>query len=453
MLTAADNELLTRTGADTAMGGLFRRFWVPVLLSQELPEPDCPPVRVKVLGEELVAFRDTQGRVGLLDQRCPHRGANLFFGRNEQGGLRCVFHGWKFNVDGRCLDMPNVEPGPNRDRLCARMQVAAYPVREWGDFVWAYMGPREQMPELPMMEFGLLPPAHRFVSKKFQDCNWAQVCEGALDTAHFSFLHMTVDDAQKEAQATRQRMVKGYESQSMSDDRLRWLRDDGAPRYSVLSHEAGLALGGARKADDGALYWRIAQFLMPSHCYAPGTARGENYHGQTVVPIDDTSCWVYCYTWNPERPLADAERAKFRSGAVIHAEVDRNWVPVRNRGNDYMIDRVEQKHRSFTGVTGISEQDACIQDSQGRIADRTRERLVASDVGVVRFRQLMLQSVRQLADANTLPAGTDPHAYFVRSGSCVAPSGMPLEQVMAERFGDPAGRVTRPESEKRTATN
>jgi len=200
MLNAADNELLTRTGADTPMGALFRRFWIPVLLSQELPEPDCPPARVTIMGEELVAFRDTEGRVGLVDPRCPHRGANLFFGRNEECGLRCLYHGWKFDVTGRCVDLPTLPP----DRTFReRVRITAYPVREWGDFVWAYLGPAGALPEVPALEFALVPPAHRFVSKKLQQCNWAQAAEGGLDTAHFSFLHMPVTSSASESDEVR----------------------------------------------------------------------------------------------------------------------------------------------------------------------------------------------------------------------------------------------------------
>ena len=169
MLSADDNERLTRIGPGTPMGTFFHRFWTPVLLSQELPEPDGPPVRVRVMVEDLVAFRDTRGRTGLLEPRCPHRGANLFFGRNEECGLRWAYHGWKFDVNGRCVDVPTMPP---ESRFRDTVQIASYPTREWGDFVWAYLGPPELEPALPELEFALVPPAHRFVSKKLQQCNW-----------------------------------------------------------------------------------------------------------------------------------------------------------------------------------------------------------------------------------------------------------------------------------------
>src|SRR2546426_267952 len=237
MLSAEDNELLTRTGPGTAMGDFFRRFWMPVLLSQELPEPDGPPVRVKVLGEDLVAFRDTDGRVGLLDPRCPHRGANLFFGRNEKCGLRCAYHGWKYDVTGRCVDMPTMPPESTfRDRIRA----SSYPAREWGEFVWAYLGPAGHEPELPGLEFALLPPTHRFVSKKLQQCNWAQACEGAIDTAHFSFLHMPVWSSQDGIDAAVRRS-------SVDAERTRWMPDDARPEFAVVPHDGGVGAGCARQ--------------------------------------------------------------------------------------------------------------------------------------------------------------------------------------------------------------
>jgi len=429
MLTQAQNETLTRTGPGTAMGVLFRCFWQPVLLARELPEPDGPPMRVTVLGEELIAFRDSDGRVGLVEPRCPHRGANLYFGRNEDRGLRCVYHGWKFDVGGRCLEIPTMpRDAPTYESLRDRAAIIAYPTREWGDYIWAYLGPAEVMPPLPDMEFALVDPEHRYVSKKLQECNWAQSAEGAVDTAHFSFLHAPVGEG---AMAS---LPPGYA------DQVRWMIADGSPRYTVVEHEAGLILAGGRHADDGDTYWRIAQYLMPNHSLAPGGAAGQTNHGQTWVPIDDVSCWVFTYSWNPERPLGEAERAAFARGGAIHSEVDEHYVPLRRRANDYLIDRAAQKNASFTGVRGISEQDAAIQDSQGAIHDRTRELLGPTDLGVSRLRVLMLEAARDLAAGKPPQAAMNPAAYRVRSGLIVAPSALPFDQVMTRRFGHPKGR-------------
>ena len=228
MLTHAQNEMLTQTGPATPMGALFRRFWIPVLLSKELPEPDGPPIRVKILGEELLAFRDTSGQVGLIEPRCPHRGANLFFGRNEEGGIRCVYHGWKFAADGACLEIPTTEKdNPGYAALCQRARIPAYPTAEWGECVWAYLGPPDAMPPLPEMEFALVGADHRFVSKKLQECNWAQSVEGAIDTAHFSFLHMPVSDARDVTDRLMQKV-------SSDTDTVRWMRADGAPRFTKV---------------------------------------------------------------------------------------------------------------------------------------------------------------------------------------------------------------------------
>ncbi|MBL8381685.1 MAG: Rieske 2Fe-2S domain-containing protein, partial [Burkholderiales bacterium] len=386
MLSAADNELLVRTGPGTAMGAYFRRFWQPVALSEELPARDGPPIRLKVLGEDLVAFRDSAGRVGVVDPRCAHRGADLFFGRNEEGGLRCVYHGWKYDADGRALELPNVPAGSGYH---GKIAITAYPTREFGDMVWAYLGPREHMPaEVPQLEVGLVPPAQRFVTKRLQQCNWAHSLEGALDTAHFSFLHMPAP-----ALAANDTMTAAAD-----ENRIRWLRNDPLPRFSISPHDAGFVIGGARDADPGALYWRITQFMLPSHSVTPSSMPGETYYGYTWVPIDDQSCWIYVYAWHPEAPLPAPERARYAKGGYGQfAELGPGYVPLRNRSNDYLIDRGEQKTRSFTGVRGIAEQDAMAQDSQGLIADRTREHLSPTDVAIVRFRRALLDGARALA--------------------------------------------------------
>jgi phthalate 4,5-dioxygenase oxygenase subunit len=439
MLRAADNELLTGTDAGTGMGELFRRFWIPALLSQELPAPDCPPVRVRIMGEHLLGFRDTQGRVGLIEPQCAHRRANLFWGRNEQGGIRCAFHGWKYDVDGHCLEMPTVPQDKAYEKQRAEFSLKSYPTREAGGFIWTYMGPPKLKPELPQFELITLPPAHTFVSKKLQQCNWAQACEGALDTAHFSFLHMSVGDDEEESMM---KVMHQSEAAASGDkNRVRWMKKDGMPRFTVTEHDAGLLMGAARTADNGDLYWRISQFMLPSHALAPSAFPGENYHGQTFVPITDELCWIYCYTWNPERPLTNSERERFSKGHTVHANVDKNWVPIRNRDNDYLIDREDQKHRTYTGIAGVSEQDACIQDSQGFIADRTRDNLGPTDIGIVRFRRAILDAAKNLAKGKEPKAVKKPESYRLRSGGTVAPSSKPLAEVMVARFGDPVGLV------------
>jgi nitrite reductase/ring-hydroxylating ferredoxin subunit len=430
MLAAADNELLTRTGAGTPMGEYFRRFWHPVALAEELAEPDSPPIRVRVMGEDLVAFRDTRGRVGLIEPHCAHRGANLFFGRNEDCGIRCVYHGWKYDVDGRCVDLPNVPPG---SAYHGKIAIRAYPTREFGDIVWAYLGPPERMPQaVPQLEFGLVPPAHRFVTKRLLECNWAHSMEGALDTAHFSFLHMPAPavaaNANPEAAA--------------DENRIRWLRNDPLPRFTIREHDVGFVVGGARTADEGELYWRITQFMLPSHSITPSAMPGETYFGYSWVPITDESCWIYVYAWTPDRPLAADERARLvRGGYGQMAALGPGYVPLRNRSNDYLIDREDQKHRSFTGIRGIAEQDAMAQESQGRIADRTREHLAPTDVAIVRFRRVMLDGAKALRAGREPAAAGRAEAYRLRAGGALATASLSFEQMMQARFGDPVGLV------------
>jgi phthalate 4,5-dioxygenase oxygenase subunit len=431
MLSAADNEMLTRTGADTPMGQFFRRFWQPVALSRELPEADGAPLRVTVMGERLVAFRDSNGVVGLVDSRCPHRGADLYFGRNEKCAIRCVFHGWQFDREGRPVELPNAPADVSYHKT---LRLKAYPTREYGDMVWAYMGPDpwdRELPGVPELEFGALPASHRYVTKKLQECNWAHSLEGALDTSHFSFLHMPAPS-----------VPSNLNPDAPADEkRLRWIREDPLPQFSILPHDVGFVVGGARHADDGARYWRSAQFALPSHSTTPSTLPGETHFGYTWVPIDDENCWIYTYAWNPDRPLTEDEVAKFKGGHGVIAEVDERYVPIRNRSNEYLIDREHQKHISYTGVRGVAEQDAMIHDSQGRIADRTKEHLTASDAAVVRFRRTVLGGAKALQQGTEPQAPHKPEAYKLRSGSWFAAEGVSFEQVMLERFGDTVGRV------------
>ena len=248
MLSAEDNELITRIGPGTAMGDLYRRFWLPVLLAEELPAPDCAPVRLQVLGERLIAFKDSAGRVGVLDQRCPHRQANLFWGRNEEGGLRCAYHGWKYNVEGDCVDLPNAPEGSVfKEKIHA---FAAYRAVERGGFVWTYMGPPDRTPEFPDFELNSVPESHRYISKIFIRGNYLQSMEGDIDSSHVSFLHSRVDSN-----------AKGL----LPEDRAQpAMFQDLAPRWSIKDTEYGMMLGAERTGPEGKRYWRINQWLMPS---------------------------------------------------------------------------------------------------------------------------------------------------------------------------------------------
>jgi nitrite reductase/ring-hydroxylating ferredoxin subunit len=370
MLTAEDNELLTRTGPGTPMGNLFRRFWLPALLPSELPEPDAPPVRLRLLSEDLIAFRDTRGRVGFVTQACPHRGASLFFGRNEESGLRCVYHGWKFDVSGACVDMPS-EPAESNFR--SKVRVAAYPSAEQGGIVWVYMGPAEKRPPLPQYGFCLRPPTPEDkIFKWMQESNYAQGLEGNIDTAHISFLH------------------RGFGNRSS-----RRYNPDVGPTLQLRETEFGFAYGGRRDTADGRYYWRITPFVLPTFTSIP--SQWWNGSGIFVLPMDDEHSWWWSIQpgRNPDAPVQPAmERPR---GLVPYVElVPGTWRQTRNRDNDYLIDREMQRSFNYTGLPGNRVQDAAVTESMGAIYDRSREHLGTSDRAIIFMRRYLIRLARQL---------------------------------------------------------
>ena len=438
MLTTEENKLLTQTGPLTAMGNLFRHYWMPALLSEELPEIDGDPVKITILGEFLLAFRDSNGRVGIVDRRCPHRGADLFFGRNENCGLRCVYHGWKFDVDGNCVELPTA---PKGSRFKEKVTLLSYPTKETAGIIWVFMGPKtSELPEIPKQEFTLLPEENIFVSKKWQECNWAQSLEGGIDTAHLSFLHMPSPNFSKNS-ANKSTVSGAALSDQGTDNRIRWVKEDPCPKFTVLPHDAGLLLGAARKADNEDTYWRTTQFLIPNYAYAPNAFPGETQHGQCWVPIDDHSCWIFCYSWNSERPLTGEERKKFKKGFSIHAEVDEDYLPLRRLSNNYLMNRDDQRLNTYTGIQGVSEQDAAIQNSQGEIVDRSLEHLGPTDVGIIEFRKLMLRLAKALKKGQIPSSSISPEKYAVQCGGMVAHREISLEDAMLKRFGNITGYV------------
>lgn len=413
MLKAEENELLVRTNRSTPMGEYFRRYWMPVMLAAELPEPDCPPVRVKLMGERLIAFRDSEGTLGLLDEFCPHRRASLFFGRNEDCGLRCVYHGWKFDINGQCVDMPNE---PAEYGFQHRVRIASYPIREWGSLIWAYLGPPDAMPDLPQFEWAVVPDSHRYVSKRLQESNYLQAVEGGIDSSHVSFLHSnvrSVDHASK---------TLGLATPLMWQDK--------APRFSVSRSSAGLVIYARRDAENDSYYWRISQYLLPTATMIPGSLDGRGIlNGHFWTPIDDENCWNFSISWLAERPLTDDEVADLESGNSIHAGVDPNtFRPYLNMDNDYQIDRELQRTTSYTGIRGLSEQDSAVQESMGRIVDRTRERLGTSDTAVIAARRLLLKESRALQDGAPPHAATHPEVFRVRSASVVLKRDVAVEE-------------------------
>ncbi len=402
MLAEELNTLLTRTGPGTPMGELLRRYWIPAVLDSELPAPDCPPVRVKLLGEKLVAFRDTEGRLGLIDEFCAHRGVSLWFGRNEECGLRCPYHGWKYDVNGQCVDLPSEA---EETGMRARIKLKSYPCVELGGVVWAYMGPPAEKPPLPSFEWVHLPQSHRVVTKRWQESNYLQAIEGGIDSSHVSFLHrgdMASDPFHKNTGGSR--MVKSVKT-----------------TFDILDASGGLLIGARRDADPGSYYWRITQYIMPWYTLIPPYANNA-LNGHAWVPMDDGNCMAWSMTYHPTAPIPEKDVELIMDGYGVHAElIPGTFRPVANRTNDYLIDRGKQKSgRHYNGVKGLAMQDASVQESIGIIADRTRELLVSTDNAIILARQRLLKAVKTVQEGGRAP-GLEPADQLIRSASMVLP--------------------------------
>ncbi len=408
MLSAEENELLTRVGPGTPMGELMRRYWIPAAFSNQIEKPDCPPVRVRLMGENLVLFRDSDGNPGLLGEYCPHRTASLFYGRNEEGGLRCVYHGVKFDIHGKCLDVPCVPPGSNvKDQVRAK----SYPCIERGDMVWTYMGPPEHKPAFPDLEWALVPAAQRFSTRHIQECNWLQGLEGGFDASHLSFLHSGQVDMRRGRTDHDRRIVP--------------------TKYEVLPLDFGFAVAGGRELESGATSWHVDVMLFPFHKIIPSVPLGAHIW----APIDDENTMLYSINFHPERPLTDEDLERELEWRGIHTDnIPGTDIAKANRSNDYMIDRALQASgRSYTGIRGLGVQDCAMQESMGPIADRTQEFLFVGDSGIVRIRKLLLKALQDFADGKPL-IGMDPAGYRVRSFRHECPPGVPLSAVVKEKL-------------------
>jgi phthalate 4,5-dioxygenase oxygenase subunit len=371
MLAREENALLTRVGPQTPMGTLMRRYWIPALLSEEIPRPDCPPVRVRLLGEDLVAFRDSQGRVGLLDEHCSHRGTSLFFGRNEECGLRCIYHGWKYDIAGNVLDTPAEPPGST---LKNKVHHLAYPCRELAGVVFAYMGPKQEMPLFPKYEWTTLPQEHLYVTKSVQDCNYLQGLEGECDSSHLSFLHRAFS-----------------ENKRGGGDPDMYGRD-GAPQLEGIETDFGVRMISCRNGD-GVTYLRVSNFVMPCYGFVPTGGLKGNPEGYTIhahVPLDDTHALRFNFLFRRHRPVSQEEKR-------LEADIGPDYVKVRNIHNNYLQDRQEQTRETFTGMgTHFLVHDSCATESMGRIYDRSKEHLGSGDITVIALRKFLLRAVRAL---------------------------------------------------------
>jgi phthalate 4,5-dioxygenase oxygenase subunit len=428
MLRKEQNDLLTQTGPATPMGAMFRSYWIPALLSEELPANDCAPVRVKLLAESLLAFRDSQGRYGLISEFCAHRGVSLWFGRNEEGGIRCAYHGWKYDVTGQCIDVPSE---PSENGFCQRIKLTGYPLVEQGGVLWTYMGPPERQPPLPQFEFSLVPPAQTYTSKRWQECNWLQAMEGGIDSSHVSFLHR--------GNLNSDPLFKGAKGNQYN-------LNDSKPVFEVVPSEGGLFIGARRNAEQGNYYWRITPWVMP--CFTMVPPRGDHpVHGHFWIPIDDENCWAWSFDYHPVRALSAEELKAMRDGKGVHvATLPGTYLPLANKGNNYLMDRAAQKAgRAYSGIDGIGMQDASLQESMGPIADRTKENLSSTDNGIVMARMRLMKAAMALADKGTVPPGVDPAHHRVRSAAVILAPDRPFSQAARDaltvRPGEPQTSV------------
>jgi phenylpropionate dioxygenase-like ring-hydroxylating dioxygenase large terminal subunit len=407
MLSREDNERLTRVERGTPMGTTMRRYWIPALLARELPEPDGPPVRVRLLGEDLIAFRDTRGRIGLLDEFCPHRRASLFFGRNEECGLRCVYHGWKYDVDGRCVDMMNE---PAELQFKDKIFIASYPTVEVGGVVWAYLGPPERKPAPPDFAWTRVPATHIQVSKVIQECNWLQGLEGGIDTSHAPILHRLLT-----ASTTR----PGFKPDNP------FVRGK-APVLEVDVTDYGYRYAGVRPLDEASFHVRTYHFILPFHQIRPSRSESNVplVAGHMWVPIDDVHTMVYNWEYSTsDAPLTAEDRLERRLGNGPLDVDQTTFRPRKNRGNNYLLDRQVQKTESFTGIDGINVQDRAIQEGMGPIVDRSREHLGPADRAIIQARRLLLEAVRVVGEGG-VPRGLEPTYAKLAAAEAVLPRGV-----------------------------
>ena len=416
MLTREDNELVTKTGPGTPMGDVLRRYWIPAFLVRELPEADCPPVRVQLLGERLVGFRDSQGRIGLVDEFCPHRRASLWFGRNEESGLRCIYHGWKFDIDGNCVDQMN-EP----EQFCHKIHLTAYPTTEMGGVVWAYMGPRDRVPAPPAFEWTQVPESHRHVSKVWEECNWLQALEGGIDTSHAPILHRAITpNATRPGIPVNGPFVRGK-----------------APILEVDVTDYGYRYVGIRPLDEDKTYVRSYHFVMPFTQIRPqqlGRAMGggdrTNIAGHIWVPVDDETCMVYNWCYSKTEALDETDRLERGLGnGPMHVD-QKTFHSFQNRSNNYGLDREVQRTESYTGIDGINQQDRALQESMGRIVDRSKEHLGPADKAIGQTRRMLRAAVKAV-EAGDTPSGTGTSYYHIRAGEEVLARDADWHQIMA----------------------
>lgn len=412
MLTPEENNLMCRVEGDAPMGSIFRHHWIPACLIEEVPEADGTPVKIRLLGEDLVVFRDSDGRVGVLDELCPHRRASLVYGRNEECGLRCLYHGWKIDVEGNVIEMSSE---PAESGFVEKVKHKAYPVEEYAGFVWVYMGPAESKPAFEPPVFMPTPDTKVAISKIMIDCNWAQILEGAIDSAHSSSLHSSdmVPARVDGAKATQQN----------------WLRPstDKAPRLQVQPTGFGFRYAALRRPITNATthdYVRTTLFIAPYTVLIPPN---DQYRVAILhVPCDDTHTAFHFIAFGDPATTPDTETWRKFLHAQVGIDVDKRFRKVRTRDNDYLQDRQAMKLGNFTGIPGIPNQDIVMWETMGPIADRSGERLGASDLAIVEFRRMMVAAAKACATEGTVIGRGEPHVPHatLRSFEGVVPKSL-----------------------------
>jgi phthalate 4,5-dioxygenase oxygenase subunit len=386
MLTREQNELLCRVEGDAPMGGIMRRHWLPVCMSEEVAEKDGAPVRSRLVGEPLVVFRDSKGKLGVLDEHCPHRGASLVFGRNEECGLRCLYHGWKFDVDGNILEMASE---PDGSALMKSLRQKSYPVREAGGFVWAWLGPKEEMREFEPPAWAPEPGIKYAIVKMHATCNWAQVLEGSIDSAHSSSLHSTNMPAAEDV----------YGSTATDEA---WYRpsNDKAPRMQFEPTPYGFRYAALRKPiknPETDQYVRTTLFIAPFTVLIP--PNNQYNLAQMLVPMDDVNTMFYWIAWHPDPKKGISQEAWRRfCGATVGEDINPDFTKKRTLQNLYLQDRAAMKKGDFTGIKGIPTQDMAMWESMGPIADRSRDHPGSSDMAVVQFRRMMIGAAKKFKE-------------------------------------------------------
>ena len=412
MLSRQENELLTKVGPGTLMGDLMRQYWMPMMFSRDLAS-DGEPQRVRLLGENLIAWRDSEGKVGVMQESCPQRGASMFFGRNEEAGLRCVYHGWKFDVTGSCVDMPNE---PAESNFKHKIKATAYTAADWGDAIFVYMGPRQENPPgLPQFEWALVPETQRALQYHgIRQCNWMQSLEGDIDTSHLYFLHGRLNPKDPPAFGV--------------------FHQDKSPRLEITETEYGVLYGAKRTEAPGQTYWRTTQFMFPIFTFFPANEDG-TVPGHIWVPLDDEHTMQWGLQWHPFRDLADRGP---RDGLGKHKPHQfgkwyaSSW-PEAERENDFLIDRDAQRTKNFTGISTIPLQDAAMTVGMGSTMNRTREHLGTSDGMIISTRRRLLKAARALREHGTTPPCVEtPELYKVRSCSVTLPEELEWQSALSD---------------------